>query len=180
MLPGVSRFTLAKVWMPEGFSVESKIQAWGQTHFLQTKTCSFGNPGEPKWCLRGQNWERAWKPIDFNGYGTPWFQCEGQSIQHMQNKARIRVCGDYSVTVNSQLKTHRQPIPLPEDLMRNLWGGYCFIKVDFAYGHNQIKLAPESQKRLALTCTSVPLFHQVCRTDVGYSSSIRLVFFCVA
>ena len=37
-----------------------------------------------------------------------------------QDKARIRVCSDYSVTVNSQLETHHQPIPFPEDLMRNL------------------------------------------------------------
>ena len=56
-----------------------------------------------------------------------------------------------SVTVNSQLETHRQPIPLSEDLMRNVQGRYCFTKVDLADAYNQIKLAPESQKRLALS-----------------------------
>jgi hypothetical protein len=34
-----------------------------------------------------------------------------------QTKAKLRVCGDYSVTVNSQLVDHRQPVPLPSDLM---------------------------------------------------------------
>ena len=70
-----------------------------------------------------------------------------------QVKPKIRVCGDYSVTVNSQLETHRHPIPLPEDLMRKLGGGYCFTKIDLADAYNQIKLGPESQRKLALSIT---------------------------
>ena len=68
-----------------------------------------------------------------------------------QAKASIRVCGDYSVTVNSQLEDHRQPIPLPEDLMRKLGRGYCFSKIDLANAYNQICLSPDSQKKLALS-----------------------------
>ena len=68
-----------------------------------------------------------------------------------QAKASIRVCGDYSVTVNSQLEDHRQPIPLSEDLMRKLGRGYCFSKIDLANAYNQICLSPDSQKKLALS-----------------------------
>ena len=68
-----------------------------------------------------------------------------------QAKASIRVCGDYSVTVNSQLEDHRQPIPLPEHLMRKLGRGYCFSKIDLANAYNQICLSPDSQKKLALS-----------------------------
>ena len=68
-----------------------------------------------------------------------------------QAKASIRVCADYSVTVNSQLEDHRQPIPLPEDLMRKLGRGYCFSKIDLANAYNQICLSPDSQKKLALS-----------------------------
>ena len=64
-----------------------------------------------------------------------------------QAKPSIRVCGDYSVTVNSQLEDHRQPIPLPEDLMRKLGCGYCFSKIDLANAYNQICLSPDSQKK---------------------------------
>ncbi|ELT97148.1 hypothetical protein CAPTEDRAFT_103895, partial [Capitella teleta] len=38
----------------------------------------------------------------------------------------LRVCGDYSVTVNAQLKPHRYPMPSPEELMQRLSGGYCY------------------------------------------------------
>ena len=66
-------------------------------------------------------------------------------------KASLRVCGDYSATVNSQLEVHRHPLPLPEDLMRKLGAGYGFTKIDLADAYNQIKLAPEGRKRLALS-----------------------------
>ena len=42
-------------------------------------------------------------------------------------------------------------MPLPEDLMQKLGGGYGFTKIDLADAYNQIMLAPESQKRLAIS-----------------------------
>ena len=35
--------------------------------------------------------------------------------------------------------------------MRKLGGGYCFTKIDLADAYNQVKLAPESQRRLPLS-----------------------------
>ena len=59
-----------------------------------------------------------WTPNQFNQYGTPVVLVRKST----SNKAtgNIRVCGDYSKTINNQLKTHRKPIPLPEDLIRKL------------------------------------------------------------
>ena len=91
-----------------------------------------------------------WKPVQFNAYGTPVVPVR-KTILPGQVKPKIRVCGDYSVTVNQQLETHRHPLPLPEDLMRKLGGGYGFTKIDLADAYNQIKLGPESQKKLALS-----------------------------
>ena len=73
----------------------------------------------------------VWELTDFNSYGTPVVPIRKSPLPG-QAKASIRVCGDYSVTVNSQLEDHRQPIPLPEDLMRKLGRGYCFSKIDLA------------------------------------------------
>ena len=91
-----------------------------------------------------------WQPVQFNSYGTPVVPIRKRLLPGLK-KAELRVCGDYSVTVNSQLETHRHPIPLPEDLMRKLGGGYFFSKIDLADAYNQIELAPESQRRLALS-----------------------------
>ena len=91
-----------------------------------------------------------WKQVPFNDYGTPVVPVRKPPSRSHPNGS-IRVCGDYSLTVNSQLETHRQPLPLPEDLMCKLGGSYYFSKIDLADAYNQIKLAPESQKRLALS-----------------------------
>ena len=84
----------------------------------------------------------VWELTDFNSYGTPVVPIRKSPLPG-QAKASIRVCGDYSMTVNSQLEDHRQPIPLPEDLMRKLGRGYCFSKIDLAKAYNQICLQPE-------------------------------------
>ena len=88
--------------------------------------------------------------MQFNDYGTPVVPIK-KALLAGQTAPSLKVCGDYSVTVNSQLKTHRQPIPVPEELMHKLGGGYGFTKIDLADAYNQIPLSPESQKRLALS-----------------------------
>lgn len=85
-----------------------------------------------------------WKPVQFSAYGTP-------VVPVRKHGGKIRVCGDYSRTVNTQLETHRQPIPLPEDLIRRLGGGHGYTKLDLADAYNQITLGPESQRKLALS-----------------------------
>ena len=90
-----------------------------------------------------------WEPTKFNEFGTPVVPIK-KALLPGQLKPKLRVCGDYSVTVNEHLMDHRHPLPRPEDLMRKLGGGYGFTKIDLADAYNQIKLGPDSQKRLAL------------------------------
>jgi hypothetical protein len=92
----------------------------------------------------------VWKPTQFNDYGTPVVPVRKAPTSGTSPR-KLRVCGDYSVTVNPQLADHHHPIPLPEDLMRKLSGGYAFTKIDLADAYNQICLDEESQKRLALS-----------------------------
>ena len=90
-----------------------------------------------------------WTPTQFCNWGTPVVPV--RKAPRPDGAASIRVCGDYSVTVNPQLKVHRHPLPSPEDLIRHLGGGAGFTKIDLADAYNQIRLAPESRKRLALS-----------------------------
>ena len=91
----------------------------------------------------------VWQRTQFNENGTPVVPIRKPASPG--KKATLCVCGDYSVTVDSQLETHRNPIPTPEKLMQKLSGGYGFTKIDLADAYNQIPLGPESQKRLALS-----------------------------
>ena len=90
-----------------------------------------------------------WTPTPFNNWGTPVKPVRKSPLPG-NNKPRLRVRGDYSVTVNPQLAVHRHPLPWPEELMRKL-GGYQFTKIDLAEAYNQVQLGPESRRRLALS-----------------------------
>ena len=92
----------------------------------------------------------VWKRTQFNDEGTPVVPIQKTALAG-QTKRKIRICGDYSVSINIQLEPHRYPMPLPEDLLRKLRGGYGYTKIDLADAYNQIRLGPISQKRLVLS-----------------------------
>ena len=57
----------------------------------------------------------------------------------------VRICGDFSVTVNPQLKINQYPLPRPEELFAALNGGEQFTKLDFSEAYLQLELDEESQ-----------------------------------
>ena len=59
---------------------------------------------------------------------------------------RIRICGDYKVTVDGALEVEQYPFPKPEDLFVSLVGGQTFSKLDLFQVYQQIRLDEESQK----------------------------------
>ncbi len=108
-----------------------------------------------------------WQKTRFNPYGTPVVPIKKAS--QGQNGSNLRICGDYSVTVNPQLEPHRHPMPSPEDLMRKLGHGHGFTKIDLANAYNQIQLGPESQKKLAISTHKGVLLQK--RLPFGISSA---------
>lgn len=131
--------------------LEVKFKKQTQPVFCKPRQVPYGLQEELERQYK-QGIERGiWEPTQFNEYGTPVVPVRKESVLGSTKAKPLRVCGDYSVTVNDQLQDHRHPIPLPEDLMRQLGGGYGFTKIDLADAYNQIKLGPISQKRLALS-----------------------------
>jgi len=48
----------------------------------------------------------VWTPVEFNDWGTPVVPIR-KAPPSGRVKAKLRVCGDYSVTINPQLEVHR-------------------------------------------------------------------------
>ena len=92
----------------------------------------------------------VWKETQFSLYSTPLVPIRKKYVRGLK-RSKIRICGDYSVTVNPYLEPRRYPILLPSDLMRKISGGQYFTKIDLTGAYNQILLSPDSQKRLALS-----------------------------
>ncbi len=62
----------------------------------------------------------------------------------------IRLCGDYKVTVNPELKVDQYPVPTTEDLFATLAGGQAFSKLDLSQAYQQVPLEPESRKYVTI------------------------------
>ena len=58
----------------------------------------------------------------------------------------LRICGDYSVTINKFSVMEQYPIPSLEELLSKLPGGTRFTKIDLSQAYHQLELTPESRK----------------------------------
>lgn len=132
------------------YELEVNFKPEAKPAFHKPRTVPFAIQDELNLAYEAGIEKGIWKPIQFNQYGTPVVPVRKAPLPNQQKRS-IRVCGDYSQTVNPQLETHRQPIPLPEDLMNRLAGGYGYTKIDLADAYNQIPLGPISQRKLALS-----------------------------
>ena len=132
------------------FELDIRFKNGTKPIFCKPRPVPFASQNELAQAYKAGTKKGEWKMTLFNDYRTPVVPVRKTKLQG-QESAGIRVCGDYSVTVHSQLDTHGQPLPLPEELMDKLGGGCGLNKIDLADAYNQISLSKESQKKLALS-----------------------------
>ena len=81
----------------------------------------------------------------------------------------VRICGDFSVTVNPVSKLDRYPIPKVEDLFARLSKGKHFSKLDLSQAYQQLPLEQDSKKYVVIN-THRGLFRYT-RLPFGISSA---------
>ena len=86
-----------------------------------------------------------------------------------QDKSMVRICGDFSVTVNPVSKLDKYPIPKVNDLFAKLGKGKLFSKLDLSQAYQQLPLDTESKKYVVIN-THKGLF-QYSRLPFGISSA---------
>ncbi|GFT09237.1 integrase catalytic domain-containing protein [Trichonephila clavipes] len=62
----------------------------------------------------------------------------------------IRLCADYSVTLNPNLIVPQHPLPRLEEIFGSLNEGKQFTKLDFKHAYLQMKVHPDSQKLMTI------------------------------
>ena len=82
-------------------------------------------------------------PIDSSEWATP-------AVPILKNDGKVRLCGNYKITVNKYLKEVTYPLPLIHDLFAKLNKGEKFSKIDLSKAYNQLELDEESGNILTL------------------------------
>ncbi|XP_062530453.1 uncharacterized protein K02A2.6-like [Bombyx mori] len=90
--------------------------------------------------------------------------CASPIVPVLKRDGSVRICADYSVTINKQLVVEQYPLPTVNELFSKLYGGQKFTKLDLSMAYGQFCLDEESQK---LTCIN---------THKGIFAYTRLVF----
>ena len=57
---------------------------------------------------------------------------------------KLRLCGDYKVTINHFLEVEQYPLPKPDELFATLAGGKKFTKIDLTNAYQQMALDEDS------------------------------------
>ena len=70
---------------------------------------------------------------------------------------KIRICGDFKVTINPQIVVDQHPIPLIDELLTRLNNGEKFTKLDLSDAYLQLEL-DESSKQLVVINTPMGLY----------------------
>ena len=75
----------------------------------------------------------------------------------MKPNGKIRICGDYKVTINPQMLVDQHPIPSIDELLSHLNNGQKFTKLDLSDAYLQVDLDDDS-KKLVVINTPLGLF----------------------
>ena len=86
-----------------------------------------------------------------------------------RDKNSVRICGDYSVTVNKASKLECYPIPKLDDLLAALACGIIYTNLDMSQAYQQIEIDELSKKYVVIN-THKDLF-QYNRLPFGVSSA---------
>nr|XP_034838819.1 uncharacterized protein K02A2.6-like [Maniola hyperantus] len=97
------------------------------------------------------------EPVEHSEYASP-------IVPVLKRNGSVRLCADYSVSINKQLVIEKYPLPTVSELFSKLHGGQKFTKLDLSMAYNQFVLDEESQK---ITCIN---------THRGLYRYTRLVF----
>ena len=79
-----------------------------------------------------------------------WSDWATPIVPVIKKDGSVRLCGDFKVSVNPQLKVDQYPLPKIDDIFASLAGGKHFSKIDLRQAYLQMEMDDESKSLLTL------------------------------
>ena len=109
--------------------------------------------------------EGKWKRVTYSQWATPL-------VPVAKSDGSVRICGDFKVTVNSQLQVAQHPLPNIHDMLAALGNSTVFSKIDLRTAFQQLEMDEKSQE-ICTFSTHLGLFRPS-RLPYGVASSPAL------
>lgn len=103
--------------------------------------------------------------VDFSDWASP-------TVPVVKPDGSLRICGDYSATINKHADLEQYPVPTLEELLSKLSGGSRITKLDLSQAYHQLELAPESRKYT--TINTHKGLYQYKRLTYGINSAVSI------
>lgn len=127
-----------------------KLQPGTQPKFIPPRKIAFSLRAKVEQELRRLQVNNIIEPIEFSDWGTP-------VVPVLKADDTVRLCGNFKITLNPNLKIDHFPSPRPETVFYELRGGNKFSTLDLAEAYQQLLLDEDSQQ-LVVISTHVGLF----------------------
>ncbi|XP_055590407.1 uncharacterized protein LOC129742525 [Uranotaenia lowii] len=86
----------------------------------------------------------VWEKVERSEWATP-------VVPVLKTGGRVRLCGDYKITINPCLLVDDHPLPTVEELFASVAGGEKFSKLDLSQAYLQLEVRPEDRELLTLS-----------------------------
>ena len=129
-----------------GTEVKLVVDENVKPHFCKPRPVPFAMQAKVEAELDRLQKEGVIRPVTYSDWAAP-------IVPVLKSSGDLRICGDYSVTINKAVKGDKYPIPNIQDLYAKLSGGQIFSKIDLSHAYQQLMLDEESPMLTAINTT---------------------------
>ncbi|XP_055701801.1 uncharacterized protein K02A2.6-like [Phlebotomus papatasi] len=147
------------------FQAELKLKEGAQPKFLKARPAPFAKREAIEREIDEKVKEGVWVKVNQSQWATP-------VVAIPKTSGRVRLCGDYSVTINPELIVDKHPLPTTEELFADMAGGEKFSKLDLSQAYLQMEVRQEDRELLTLN-THKGLY-QPTRMMYGVASAVAI------
>ncbi|GFW74797.1 uncharacterized protein K02A2.6 [Trichonephila clavipes] len=125
------------------YEAKLKLRHGVKPIFCRVRTVPFALKGRVENEIHRLEKEGIIEKVDSSEWATP-------VVPVVKSDGSIRLCADYSVTLNPNLIVPQHPLPRLDEIFGSLNGGKQFTKLDFKHAYLQMKVHPDSQKLMTI------------------------------
>ena len=151
-----------KIGRIQGYKADVRLRPEAKPVFKKARPVAYSLQPALNRELEYLQCEGILEPVESSDWATPL-------VVVPKTNGRLRVCGDYKVTINQCVEKKVYPLPTTEDLFAQIAGGQIFSKLDMSQAYQQLTLDEDSKKLLVVN-TPRGLF-QYTRLPYGVSTT---------